>query len=103
MVGGDGEITLSARPFASHNGGRRRKQRLAQQALEDGVAEVRGRSRAEHLRLPLPVRHKQVEQDRAPDVFGDLDELAGTPLTLGVFGVLVVKFPLPTLSVAISR
>jgi len=55
---------------------RRRKQWVAAAAVEGGVAEAGRRDRLADRGLPLPARHEQVEQDRAPAVLLHQPELA---------------------------
>jgi hypothetical protein len=55
---------------------RRRVRRLPHAAVEDRAGGAGRRDRAGDHRLPLPARHLQVEQNRAPAVQPHLDELA---------------------------
>ena len=69
-----------ARPAADHRR-RGRLQRLPHPAVEGRAGRLRRRDRPGGHRLPLPARHHQVEQDRAPAVLPHLLELARRPLT----------------------
>ena len=51
-------------------------QRLSHPAVEDRTRRAGRRGRAREHRLPLPTRHLEVEQDRAPAVLPYLVELA---------------------------
>ena len=66
------------RPAPGHRR-RRRRQRLPHPRLENGPGRACPRNRPRNHRLPLPARHLQVEQDRAPPLLPHHHELARTP------------------------
>ena len=76
LVAGGRRRPLPARRQAADHRRRRRLQRLPHPALEDRTGRAGRRDRAGDHGLPLPARHLQVEQDRAPAVLPHLDELA---------------------------
>src|ERR1035441_4983836 len=64
-------------PSADHRG-RGRIQQLPLPGVEERAGRPRGGNRAGDHGLPLPARHVEVEQDRAPVVLAHHHELAGT-------------------------
>ena len=71
-----GAARLPGRDAAADLRRRRRLQRLPHPAVEDRAGGAGRTDRAGDHRLPLPARHLQVEQNRAPAVQPHLDELA---------------------------
>ena len=73
---GAGPGRLPGRPPAADHRRRRRLQRLPHPRLENRARRAGRRDRPGDHRLPLPARHLQMEQDRAPAVLPHHHELA---------------------------
>jgi hypothetical protein len=76
LVAQHGPTCVSGRHRANRHRRRWREQQLPFPALEGRTAEVGRRPRTAHRRLPLPARHQQVEQGRAPAVLSHHSEPA---------------------------
>ena len=66
LVGAPRPAALPQRHHAADHRRLRRLQRQPHAPVEGRAAEARRRDRARDRRLPLPARHQQMEQDRAP-------------------------------------
>jgi transposase len=75
---GSGPRALPRRGRATDHRRLRRGQRQPHPAVEDRVAAPRRRHRPADLGLPLPARHLEVEQNRAPPVLSHQPKLART-------------------------
>ena len=76
LVAGARPARLPRRDPAADHRGRGRLQQLPLPGLEGGAGPAGRRGGPDHHGLPFPAGHLQVEQDRAPAVFADHDELA---------------------------